>query len=68
MQPVMPKDRADKYYFHSFQKFYTTGLKHAKVNTSTIQSLLRWADPESVDGYDMRMPSPEGHAKMGGAA
>ena len=66
MQPVMPKDRVNKYSFHSFRKLYTTGLKQAMVDISTIQSLLRWSDPESVDGYDM--PSPEDHAKMVDAA
>ena len=66
MQPVMSNDRADKYSFHSFRKFYTTGLKQAKIDVSTMQSLLRWSDPESVDGYDML--SPEDHAKMADAA
>ena len=32
----------------------------------TIQSLLRWSDPSSVDGY--AMPSPEDHAKLVDAA
>ena len=66
MQPDVSKDRVNKYSFHSFRKFYTTGLKPAKVDVSTIQSLLRWSDPESVDGYEM--PSPEDHAKIVDAA
>ena len=66
MAPVLRPADAGRYSFHSFRKFYCTCLKQAKVPNETIQSLLRWSDPSSVDGYDM--PSPEDHAKMVDAA
>lgn len=66
MQPVMLRDRKAKNSFQSFHKFYMTGLKQMEVNNTTIQSLLRWSDPESVDEYNM--PSPEDRARMVDAA
>ena len=66
MTPVLSKDRANCYLFHSFHKFYTTRLKQAKVDDTTIQSLLRWSSIDSVDGYNM--PSTEDHARMVDAA
>jgi len=48
MLPVLPKDRTNKYSFHSFRKFYTTGLKQAGVSNEIIQSLLRWSAVEVI--------------------
>ena len=62
MSCVNPDPDKTKYTFHSFRKFYCTGLKRAGASVPTIQSLCRWSAAESVDGYDM--PSPEDHAKL----
>ena len=62
MAEVNPDPKHTKYTFHSFRKFYCTGLRRAGASVATIQSLCRWSAAESVEGYDM--PSPEDHAKL----
>ena len=62
MATVNPTPDKTKCTFHSFRKFYCTGLNQAGASIPTIQSLCRWSAAESVDGYDM--PSPEDHAKL----
>ena len=53
MHHVLPADDLRKFSFHSFRKFYATCLSKAGADRERIQSLCRWADPASVDLYDM---------------
>lgn len=53
MQQVLPPTRTTKYSFHSFRKFYATCLAQAGATRERIQSLCRWASPDSVESYDI---------------
>ena len=53
MRPVLPFGEAAKYSFHSLRRFFCMSLSKAKVERPIIQTMLRWADIDSVEMYDV---------------